>query len=93
MTLLTLSINFAHYRRRHASVKLFIFRPSDITQERQCKFKRNNKARPFNYYCCEKATIIKYYVCVCSLSYIVCTAHAVYSIGTCGLFVSAVFFT
>jgi hypothetical protein len=38
-----------------------------------------------SYFCRGKAVNITYWVCICSLSYPACNAHAPYYIAICGL--------
>ena len=62
-------------------------------QDRQYAYKRNNEARSLNFFLPWKTN--KYYilwVCVCSLSYPLSTAHASYYIVICGLSGSTIFF-
>jgi len=69
-------------------------------QNRQCKHRRNNEARSRNHWCRGKGMSIIYPECVCSLSYPVCTAQAlyytyivIYGLSGCNIFVHIISWT
>jgi hypothetical protein len=61
-------------------------------QDRQCTYESDIEVRSRNHFCHRKTVSIKYYECVCSLSYPARNAHAPYYIVMCGLSRSTIVF-
>jgi hypothetical protein len=85
------------FKQTHTPLQICILVVSVLLQQdKQYTNNRSNEARSCNQYCCGKAVSITYsqcvFVCLCSLSFPACKAHAQYYIVICGLSGFTIFF-